>query len=317
MAPAVSTAPVPVEIANSTFTLLCTGDVMPAHRLAAVMKEEGVDYPFARLGPVLEGMDVMFFNLEVPVGTTSVPFPKKYNFLMRPAHIQGLTHLRPRLVAGLANNHILDQGPAALAETGLRHRSPLATATLIVGANAPDIDAVAQLLGRDAALYWRRGHTHGVVAMIVLPLVLTGLMLLIDRAVRRRRKPDAPPARAGPLLALAALSVLTHPVLDWMNTYGVRLLMPFDPQWFYGDALFIVDLIAGLRAAGWTIVTMDEAYSDPIAQMEPDTLYLGGGRVTALASAAGRDPETLVHERTDETELARLFEERVVVRAAP
>jgi peptidoglycan-N-acetylglucosamine deacetylase len=83
------------------------------------------------------------------------------------------------------------------------------------------------------------------------------------------------------------------------------------------NALFIADLVAGLRAAGWTIITMDEAYRDPIAQMEPDTLYLGGGRVTALASAAGRDPDSLRHERTDEAELARLFEERVVVRAAP
>jgi peptidoglycan/xylan/chitin deacetylase (PgdA/CDA1 family) len=83
------------------------------------------------------------------------------------------------------------------------------------------------------------------------------------------------------------------------------------------NALFIVDLVAGLRAAGWKIITMDEAYRDPIARMEPDTLYLGGGRVTALASAAGRDPDSLVHERTDEVELARLFEERVVVRNEP
>ena len=43
------------------------------------------------------------------------------------------------------------------------------------------------------------------------------------------------------------------------------------------NAHFIVDLVAGLRAAGWTIVTMDEAYRDPIARMEPETLYLGGG----------------------------------------
>ncbi len=26
-----------------------------------------------------------------------------------------------------------------------------------------------------------------------------------------------------------------------MNTYGVRLLMPFDERWFYGDSLFIID----------------------------------------------------------------------------
>ena len=80
------------------------------------------------------------------------------------------------------------------------------------------------------------------------------------------------------------------------------------------NALFVPDLVDGLRADGWQIVTMDDAYADPLAQMEPDTLYLGGGRVTALAAAAGRDPATLVHPRTDEAELARLFEERVIVR---
>jgi hypothetical protein len=61
-------------------------------------------------------------------------------------------------------------------------------------------------------------------------------------------------------------------------------------------------------------VTIDEAYADPLAQIEPDTLYLGGGRVTALAAAAGRDPDSLVFERTSEAELTRLFEERVIVR---
>ena len=80
------------------------------------------------------------------------------------------------------------------------------------------------------------------------------------------------------------------------------------------NALFVPDLVDGLRADGWQIVTIDEAYADPLAQVEPDTLYLGGGRVTALAAAAGRDPVTLVHPRTDEAELARLFEERVIVR---
>lgn len=83
------------------------------------------------------------------------------------------------------------------------------------------------------------------------------------------------------------------------------------------NALFIVDLVEGLRAAGWTIITMDEAYRDPIAALDPDTLYLGGGRVAALANVTGREPASLVHERTDEAELARLFEERVIERSEP
>jgi peptidoglycan/xylan/chitin deacetylase (PgdA/CDA1 family) len=82
------------------------------------------------------------------------------------------------------------------------------------------------------------------------------------------------------------------------------------------NALFIADVVAGLEADGWTIVTADEAYRDPIARVEPDTLYLGGGRINALAAAAGRDPDGLAYARNDEAELARLFEERVIVKGA-
>jgi inner membrane protein len=33
----------------------------------------------------------------------------------------------------------------------------------------------------------------------------------------------------------------THPVLDSLNVYGMRWLMPFSGRWLYGDTLFIVD----------------------------------------------------------------------------
>jgi hypothetical protein len=77
-------------------------------------------------------------------------------------------------------------------------------------------------------------------------------------------------------------------------------------------ALFVADLVAGLRRAGWEIVTIDEAYRDPIAATEPDTWFLGEGRVAALAQLAGRAPRSLVHPRTDEEELGRLFRARVL-----
>ena len=80
-------------------------------------------------------------------------------------------------------------------------------------------------------------------------------------------------------------------------------------------AMFMVDLVTALRADGWTIVTMDEAYRDPIARVEPDTLFLGGGRLSAIAAADGKAPRQLVYERTNEEVLTRLFEERVIVQA--
>jgi inner membrane protein len=125
---------------------------------------------------------------------------------------------------------------AALAEIGLARTTRLATATLIIGANLPDVDAISRFWGEDAERSFRRGWTHGVLAMIVLPLLLAGTMLLIDRWRGGTER-----ARGGVLLALACISVWSHPLLDWLNTYGIRLLMPFDGTWFYGDALFIVD----------------------------------------------------------------------------
>ena len=137
---------------------------------------------------------------------------------------------------------------ASLAETPLKRLSTLATPTLSLGANAPDIDAVTLLLSRDASLGFRRGWTHGILAMVILPLFLAGLMLLFDRLLGRYRQ-HQPRARAGPLIALSYIGVLTHTPLDWLNTYGIRFLMQFDGRWFYGDALFIVDpwiwLLAG------------------------------------------------------------------------
>jgi inner membrane protein len=130
---------------------------------------------------------------------------------------------------------------AALAKTGLDRRTPLATPALLIGANLPDLDALAYLRDPLFALTFRRGWTHGVLAMVVLPPLLAGVLLLWDRQVRRRRRPGAPPAIPRELLLVSLAGVLSHPLLDLLNTYGVRLLMPFSGRWFYGDTLFIID----------------------------------------------------------------------------
>ena len=133
---------------------------------------------------------------------------------------------------------------AALAEAGLKRRTAFGAATLMIGANFPDIDVLAVPLGH--SVDFRRGWTHGVLALFVLPFVLTGIVLAWDRWVatpraRRGRVQRRPVAVPRELLLLSAISILTHPTLDWMNEYGMRWLMPFSGRWFYGDMLFILD----------------------------------------------------------------------------
>jgi inner membrane protein len=134
---------------------------------------------------------------------------------------------------------------AALAEAGLKRRTALGAATLMIGANLPDLDVLAVPFGH--GVDFRRGWTHGVLALIVLPFVLTGMILAWDRwvaAPHAAREGIARPrghAVARELLLLSTISILTHPTLDWMNEYGMRWLMPFSGRWFYGDTLFILD----------------------------------------------------------------------------
>ena len=47
-------------------------------------------------------------------------------------------------------------------QSGLKRLTPLATATLVIGANLPDVDIVANAWGADISLLLRRGCTHGV-----------------------------------------------------------------------------------------------------------------------------------------------------------
>lgn len=133
---------------------------------------------------------------------------------------------------------------ALAGQIGLKRKTGLALPTLIIAANLPDIDAVATLLSGHQHLAMRRGLTHGPIAMLILPLLLWGLMLWFDRwQTRRGTRPDTRlPINKAWLLGLAYIGCLTHPLLDWLNSYGVRLLEPFTSGWFYGDSIFIIDI---------------------------------------------------------------------------
>ena len=142
---------------------------------------------------------------------------------------------------------------AALGQTGLKWLSGLGMPTLIIAANIPDVDAACAVYGT-ASLSMRRGLTHGPIAMAVLPILLTGAMIAFDRwQARRGTRPQGRAAvRFWPLLLLAVIGTLSHPAFDWLNSYGIRLLEPFSSQWFYGDALFIIDpWIWVLLIGGW------------------------------------------------------------------
>lgn len=199
---------------------------------------------------------------------------------------------------------------AALGEADLKKRTALAMPALLIGANLPDVDVLAYFWGSDFALGFRRGWTHGVPALVLWPFVLTGLLLAWDRWVRRRRRPDAEPARPRELLLVSTIAILTHPFLDWLNTYGMRWLMPIRGTWYYGDVLFIVDpwiwlaLIVGVfwsrgrrrrrgerpeRPARWSLAAV-AVYILALAVVQTASRRTA----TEALTAAGRPPERMM-----------------------
>jgi inner membrane protein len=171
---------------------------------------------------------------------------------------------------------------AALARTRLGRLSPYATPALLIGANLPDLDAVVRLWqGREGYLVHHRGVTHAVPGIALQALGLAAVLRLLER--RRERRTGEARGSWGGALALSAVALGSHPLLDLLNVYGLRPWLPFDPRWIYGDVAFIVDpwlwlalgagaLLAGpARAAGtwaWGVV-------------------LGLGALVVAAAAAG------------------------------
>src|SRR2546423_5761045 len=108
---------------------------------------------------------------------------------------------------------------AALGEAGLKRQTRLGSATLMIASNLPDIDVL--VFGTSTpSVAFRRGWTHGVLADVFLPLLLAGIIVLASR-----RRGGVRPMQ---ILALSYLGVILHVLMDLLNNYGVRLLMPFS-----------------------------------------------------------------------------------------
>jgi len=147
----------------------------------------------------------------------------------------------------------------SFAKGGLERATPLATTTLVISSNLPDIDVLWRLEGGTAAyLDHHRGFTHGFIGLAILASGLTLALMFMDRRFRLRRDPFRRPLRPVRIFFLAFLGGLGHTLMDFTNVYGVRPLRPFSSRWFYGDLAFVVDpwiwLILGF-AVVWLTTT--------------------------------------------------------------
>ncbi len=135
-----------------------------------------------------------------------------------------------------------------MARCGLEKTTVRGAAMMMLAANAPDIDAITWF-DRVNYLDYHRSYTHA--------FALAPVMALLPMALARVKF-----TWRSYLAALAG--VLTHPLLDWTNPYGIQLYLPFSRARTMLDITNVIDpwiwlvlltgafapLFLGLRGSG-------------------------------------------------------------------
>jgi inner membrane protein len=179
---------------------------------------------------------------------------------------------------------------AACGAAGLNRYTRFGPAALMISANLPDVDVLV-FVTDTPWIEFRRGWTHGIVAQLLLPVALTAGLAVVDRFKRSRGSDGDRPFHAGWALALCLVGIYTHVFLDYLNNYGVRLATPFSWQWFYGDAVFIIDPLMWLALGAGVWLTGTKGTPFPSR-----TALAGVSLYVALLLMSGWIARGIVHE---------------------
>lgn len=114
-----------------------------------------------------------------------------------------------------------------LARAGLEKTTPHGAAMMVLAANAPDIDAIFWFSGTQTYLDWHRSYPHAIA--------FTPLVALLPMLLARVRF-------SWPSFLASLIGVFSHLLLDWTNSYGIPLALPFSWHRFRLDIANVFDV---------------------------------------------------------------------------
>lgn len=114
---------------------------------------------------------------------------------------------------------------ATIKQLGFKKKAALGV--LLFSSLAPDLDYITRFWGADVFLRYHRGVTHGIFALVFVPLVIA---LIVG-------------FKKGFLyyFILSFLAYGTHLFMDLTTQYGTRVLSPLDWEQYSLDLSFIID----------------------------------------------------------------------------
>jgi len=195
--------------------------------------------------------------------------------------MDNVTHTLLGALVGDAAHRFAPTSAHGLAEPSRRNAG---IALMVIGNNLPDADFVYPAITGSKLDYLlqHRGHTHTIVAALLIGL----LLLTAVRFWHRWRGSTWSRSDWIYLACMALLAPLLHIGLDFTNSYGVHPFWPLDNHWYYGDAVFIIDPLL------WVCATplLFTLRSTPLRLLLALTLLAGVG----LAVGSGMVPMPLV-----------------------
>ena len=152
--------------------------------------------------------------------------------------MDNLTHSLVGLALGELAHRVLPVEPDP---SHARTRRRLLLTCGALASNFPDLDLVLTGLLPEPLGYLmhHRGHTHTLLFALPQALLLLAALWLSWAGARTLLRSSGA-ARRG-LGATVVLGLSLHLGMDALNVYGVHPFAPFDPRWFYGDMIFIVE----------------------------------------------------------------------------
>ena len=133
---------------------------------------------------------------------------------------------------------------ACISRAGINRKTAWATFALVIAAEAPDFDLLWGFRGPVAAFQHHRGITHSLIGapfMALAVVVFTAVVAAAWGRIRRKKPRSGPAIHWGWLWFGALLADLSHLVLDYSNSCGLRLFDPFNLHWYAWSIVSIFD----------------------------------------------------------------------------
>src|SRR5690554_788745 len=169
-------------------------------------------------------------------------------------NMDNLSHAMIGLAVGEVVHNLL---PALPNEEDQRLRRRLLLTVSALAGNFPDLDLVlTPLLPAPLGyLLHHRGHTHTFLYAIPQAILLGGLIAFFWKRARSLMRRSASTFKA--FLFLLGFGFVLHLGLDSFNSYGIHPFYPFQKDWYFGDAVFIVEPLFWIvtivpLAMGWS-----------------------------------------------------------------